>query len=248
MSANWIINRKTTEISFGREESICCNERYFCKSGFINGSFNFSPDWVCKILINTKTQQFKKAQKPKCLFTNSIEKNIFHRICQKKKKSTSLLHLCLRMFSNWTCFMFSDAQQAVDDAKVDLPKSVQDIMNTWVLQMGFPVVTIDTASGSVSQKHFLLDPDSIVTAPSPYKYVNSSLIFFQECLCYHKLFPPQNPFTVHKKVGLKVLTERFLLQLWVERSNQMDEDWNRPEPRVADGKIKYENINDHVIY
>uniref|UniRef100_A0A3B5MA29 Alanyl (membrane) aminopeptidase b, tandem duplicate 1 n=1 Tax=Xiphophorus couchianus TaxID=32473 RepID=A0A3B5MA29_9TELE len=36
--------------------------------------------------------------------------------------------------------------------------------------MGFPVVTIDTASGSVSQKHFLLDPDSIVTAPSPYNY------------------------------------------------------------------------------
>lgn len=144
--------------------------------------------------------------------------------------------------------MFSDAQQAVDDAKVDLPQSVQDIMNTWVLQMGFPVVTIDTASGSVSQKHFLLDPDSIVTAPSPYKYVNSSLIFLQECLCYHKLFSPQNHFTVHKKVGLKVLTERFLLQLWVERSNQMDEDWNRPEPHVADGKIKYENINDHVIY
>ncbi|XP_027882505.1 aminopeptidase N [Xiphophorus couchianus] len=66
--------------------------------------------------------------------------------------------------------LWSHLQAAVDDAKVDLPKSVQDIMNTWVLQMGFPVVTIDTASGSVSQKHFLLDPDSIVTAPSPYNY------------------------------------------------------------------------------
>ncbi|MED6285664.1 hypothetical protein CHARACLAT_031483, partial [Characodon lateralis] len=43
-------------------------------------------------------------------------------------------------------------------------------MNTWVLQMGFPVVTINTASGLVSQKHFLLDPDSEVTTPSLFNY------------------------------------------------------------------------------
>ncbi|MEQ2237674.1 hypothetical protein ILYODFUR_025550 [Ilyodon furcidens] len=43
-------------------------------------------------------------------------------------------------------------------------------MNPWVLQMGFPVVTIDTSTGKVSQKHFLLDPESNVTVQSPYGY------------------------------------------------------------------------------
>lgn len=43
-------------------------------------------------------------------------------------------------------------------------------MNHWVLQMGFPVVTIDTSTGRVSQKQFLLDPESNVTVKSPYKY------------------------------------------------------------------------------
>lgn len=47
-------------------------------------------------------------------------------------------------------------------------------MNHWVLQMGFPVVTIDTARGEVSQKHFLLDPQSNVTVESPYKYATES--------------------------------------------------------------------------
>ncbi|KAM4619354.1 aminopeptidase N-like [Polymixia lowei] len=53
---------------------------------------------------------------------------------------------------------------------IQLPKTVHEIMNHWVLQMGFPVVTIDTTSGNVDQKHFLLDPNSTVTVPSPYKY------------------------------------------------------------------------------
>uniref|UniRef100_A0A8C6WVT6 Aminopeptidase n=1 Tax=Neogobius melanostomus TaxID=47308 RepID=A0A8C6WVT6_9GOBI len=61
---------------------------------------------------------------------------------------------------------------AVDNTPLPgLPNTVADIMNTWVLQMGFPVVTIDTASGTVTQKHFLLDPDSEVTVVSPFKYV-----------------------------------------------------------------------------
>uniref|UniRef100_A0A8D3DIL8 Aminopeptidase n=1 Tax=Scophthalmus maximus TaxID=52904 RepID=A0A8D3DIL8_SCOMX len=51
-----------------------------------------------------------------------------------------------------------------------LPASVNDIMNTWVLQMGFPVVTIDTNAGTISQRHFLLDPDSEVTTPSLFNY------------------------------------------------------------------------------
>ncbi|XP_051808613.1 aminopeptidase N-like isoform X1 [Acanthochromis polyacanthus] len=66
--------------------------------------------------------------------------------------------------------LWTHLQMAVDTTGTALPKSVNDIMNTWVLQMGFPVVTINTATGNVSQKHFLLDPESEVTTPSPYNY------------------------------------------------------------------------------
>lgn len=58
----------------------------------------------------------------------------------------------------------------MDANSVSLPRPVYEIMNHWVLQMGFPVVTIDTTTGKVSQKHFLLDPESNVTVESPYKY------------------------------------------------------------------------------
>lgn len=59
--------------------------------------------------------------------------------------------------------------QAVDKDAIPLPASVEVIMNRWILQMGFPVVTIDTKTGKVTQKHFLLDPDSVVDRPSPFK-------------------------------------------------------------------------------
>ncbi|XP_074487623.1 aminopeptidase N-like isoform X1 [Sebastes fasciatus] len=61
-------------------------------------------------------------------------------------------------------------QMAVEANDVSLPQPVCEIMNRWVLQMGFPVVTIDTTTGKVSQKHFLLDPESSITVESPYKY------------------------------------------------------------------------------
>ncbi|KAF1387135.1 hypothetical protein PFLUV_G00102120 [Perca fluviatilis] len=61
-------------------------------------------------------------------------------------------------------------QMAVKANNVSLPCPVREIMNRWVLQMGFPVVTIDTITGKVSQKHFLLDPESSVTVESPYNY------------------------------------------------------------------------------
>lgn len=60
--------------------------------------------------------------------------------------------------------------QAVDASNVTLPRNVSDIMDTWVLQMGFPVVTIDTVNGRLTQKHFLLDPESTVDRPSPFGY------------------------------------------------------------------------------
>ncbi|KAL7403064.1 hypothetical protein ABVT39_023856 [Epinephelus coioides] len=66
--------------------------------------------------------------------------------------------------------LWDHLQMAVVANKTKLPDSVHNIMNTWVLQMGFPVVTINTTTGAVSQEHFLLDPDSEVTTESPFKY------------------------------------------------------------------------------
>ncbi|XP_028841845.1 alanyl (membrane) aminopeptidase b, tandem duplicate 1 [Denticeps clupeoides] len=58
--------------------------------------------------------------------------------------------------------LWDHLQAAVDSSGMALPnnKKVHDIMNPWILQMGFPVVTIDTSSGTLTQKHFLLDPES----------------------------------------------------------------------------------------
>ncbi|KAK5868074.1 hypothetical protein PBY51_012519 [Eleginops maclovinus] len=67
--------------------------------------------------------------------------------------------------------LWEHLQMAVDNnTDIKLPDTVNNIMNTWVLQMGFPVVTIDTKTGTVTQKHFLLDPDSTVTVESPFNY------------------------------------------------------------------------------
>lgn len=58
-------------------------------------------------------------------------------------------------------------------------------MNRWILQMGFPVVTIDTQTGSISQQHFLIDPeavDSIMT--SDYKYVYPDNISSDRVMSY----------------------------------------------------------------
>ncbi|XP_010903090.2 aminopeptidase N isoform X1 [Esox lucius] len=67
--------------------------------------------------------------------------------------------------------LWNHLQLAVDASGMELPSTVNDIMNRWVLQRGFPVITIDTANGHVSQEHFLLDPDSVGTVPpSEFKY------------------------------------------------------------------------------
>uniref|UniRef100_A0A8C5D581 Aminopeptidase n=1 Tax=Gouania willdenowi TaxID=441366 RepID=A0A8C5D581_GOUWI len=69
-------------------------------------------------------------------------------------------------------------QQAVENTPgVQIPHSVDDIMNRWTLQMGFPVVTIDTRTGSITQNHFLLDPDSVVDRPSQFNRPNALLLF-----------------------------------------------------------------------
>lgn len=54
---------------------------------------------------------------------------------------------------------------------------VKTIMDTWTLQMGFPVVTIKrvkkTNKAIAKQKHFLLDPNAVVKESSPFKGVSN---------------------------------------------------------------------------
>uniref|UniRef100_A0A7N9B1C1 Aminopeptidase n=1 Tax=Mastacembelus armatus TaxID=205130 RepID=A0A7N9B1C1_9TELE len=62
--------------------------------------------------------------------------------------------------------------------EIFIPDSVHNIMNRWTLQMGFPVVTIDTRTGRITQKHFLLDPDSVVDSYTwfvPIKWMKSGM-------------------------------------------------------------------------
>ncbi|KAK3564167.1 hypothetical protein QTP86_009424 [Hemibagrus guttatus] len=66
--------------------------------------------------------------------------------------------------------LWDHLQQAVNATGTQIPGSVSEIMDRWVLQMGFPVVTINTVTGAITQMHFLLDPDSVVERPSPFKY------------------------------------------------------------------------------
>ncbi|NXU33754.1 AMPN Aminopeptidase, partial [Drymodes brunneopygia] len=61
-------------------------------------------------------------------------------------------------------------QEAVKKNNVQLPDTISNIMDRWTLQMGFPVVTVDTRTGNVSQAHFLLDPTSSVDRPSVFDY------------------------------------------------------------------------------
>ncbi|XP_051975687.1 aminopeptidase Ey-like [Xyrauchen texanus] len=66
--------------------------------------------------------------------------------------------------------LWDHLQMAVNKSSQSLPKTVHEIMDRWVLQMGFPVVTIDTRTGQISQNHFLLDPVSEVKRSSEFNY------------------------------------------------------------------------------
>ncbi|NWT17755.1 AMPN Aminopeptidase, partial [Vireo altiloquus] len=61
-------------------------------------------------------------------------------------------------------------QEAVEKNNVQLPDTISNIMDRWTLQMGFPVVTVDTSTGTINQTHFLLDPTSSVDRPSVFNY------------------------------------------------------------------------------
>ena len=62
--------------------------------------------------------------------------------------------------------------------------TVGDVMNTWIMQMGFPVVTFTrNAAGdkvTLTQKHFLRIPQKPIREyyPSAYKLVSSSTYFY----------------------------------------------------------------------
>ncbi|XP_042526365.1 aminopeptidase N [Dipodomys spectabilis] len=77
-----------------------------------------------------------------------------------KYNSTDYLHL------------WEHLQKAVNSQQeIQLPASVGTIMDRWILQMGFPVITVNTETGDISQQHFLLDPESNVTRPSNFSYL-----------------------------------------------------------------------------
>ncbi|XP_032650172.1 aminopeptidase N [Chelonoidis abingdonii] len=66
--------------------------------------------------------------------------------------------------------LWTHLQKVVVEDKIQLPTTIKDIMDRWTLQMGFPMVTVDTKVGSISQEHFLLDTESIVERPSAFNY------------------------------------------------------------------------------
>ncbi|XP_028812988.1 aminopeptidase N-like isoform X1 [Denticeps clupeoides] len=66
--------------------------------------------------------------------------------------------------------LWDHLQKAAETHGRSLPDRVHDIMNRWILQMGFPVVTINTQRGKITQQHFLLDPDTVVHRTSPFNY------------------------------------------------------------------------------
>uniref|UniRef100_A0A671SHD3 Aminopeptidase n=1 Tax=Sinocyclocheilus anshuiensis TaxID=1608454 RepID=A0A671SHD3_9TELE len=66
--------------------------------------------------------------------------------------------------------LWKKLQEVNADSSIQLPASINQIMNGWILQMGFPVVTIDTRTGSITQQHFLIHPEAVVDKPSDYNY------------------------------------------------------------------------------
>ncbi|XP_028305330.1 aminopeptidase N-like isoform X2 [Gouania willdenowi] len=63
--------------------------------------------------------------------------------------------------------LWEHLQMVVENNSVSLPQSVGVIMNPWVLQEGYPLVTIDTIQGKVSQRRFILNPEEQVTSRLP---------------------------------------------------------------------------------
>ncbi|XP_072918448.1 aminopeptidase N-like [Hemitrygon akajei] len=57
-----------------------------------------------------------------------------------------------------------------NQSAVTLPTNLKSILDSWALQPGYPMVTVNTSSGLVSQQHFLLYGLSTVSSPSRFRY------------------------------------------------------------------------------
>ncbi|XP_041842679.1 aminopeptidase Ey-like isoform X2 [Melanotaenia boesemani] len=66
--------------------------------------------------------------------------------------------------------LWKHLQMAVEKSGISLPHPVEVIMNRWIRQMGFPVVTINTQTGQITQKHFLPNPEAVVDRTSEFNY------------------------------------------------------------------------------
>ncbi|XP_034291427.1 aminopeptidase N isoform X1 [Pantherophis guttatus] len=74
-------------------------------------------------------------------------------------------------YENTVCDdLWKQLQLVVNKKNMSLPDTVKTIMDRWTLQMGFPVLTVNTTTGIITQKHFLLDPESPVERPSQFNY------------------------------------------------------------------------------
>lgn len=121
---------------------------------------------------------------------------------------------------NSTLCSFSRLNQAVDQTPgVKLPYSVHEIMNRWILQMGFPVVTIDTRTGNISQKHFLLEKDAAVDRKSEFKYVVKHLHCNILFLDHLKTLP------ISLTAVLNLSYEWFVPIKWMKRDQVQDQLW-----------------------
>lgn len=80
-------------------------------------------------------------------------------------------------------------------------QSVSDMMNTWTLQKGFPLVTVSRKGGQVTltQEHFLLSADNSTRTPSlwyiPVTYVTDTCVSAPDCM---KVFTLKNKTDVLK--------------------------------------------------
>lgn len=92
-------------------------------------------------------------------------------------------------------------------------------MNRWILQMGYPVVTIDTRTGNVSQKHFLLEKEAVVERKSEFKYVVKHLHWNILFLDHLKLLPRS------LTAVLNLSYEWFVPIKWMKTGQEHDQLW-----------------------
>lgn len=88
-----------------------------------------------------------------------------------KKGVTS--YLTKYKFSNAVTNNFwAEIQEAVDTSALLEKVDVKNMMDTWTIQMGYPVVTVSVGPGGyvLTQKRFLKDPDATYEDVIPYKY------------------------------------------------------------------------------